>query len=304
MKNIHLFLSRIGKAIVYASVAFGISSSLFYSTAAVRQYSATQDNSHWIMQQTTRLQCQLTHDIPRFGKAKFTRYAGKGKLMEFELDMLRLPTGYSVAEVKSMPPMWKPGVSEKTLTRMKLLKQFDGTITDDDAWTLLSELEKGFVPTFYYQDFHSRFDQIAVGISSVNFPVAYDQFLQCSDNLLAYNFEDIALTVLNYHSNTDQLTKASQERLKQIAEYLKHDPEIDEVNIDAFTDSYGGRALNYQLSERRAEQVKVFLLAQGVNESRFMVTGYGEKRHISSNQTELGRAKNRRVVIRMARTSI
>lgn len=304
MKNIYLVFSRIGKATVYASVAFGISASLFYSNAAVRQYSATQDNSQWIMQQTTRLQCQLIHDIPRFGKAKFTRYAGKGKLMEFELDMLRLPTGYSVAEVKSIPPMWKPGVSEKTLTQMKLLKQFDGTITDDDAWTLLSELEKGFVPTFYYQDFHSRFDQIAVGISSVNFPVAYDQFLHCSDSLLAYNFEDIALTVLNYHSNTDQLTKASQERLKQIAEYLKHDPDIDEVNIDAFTDSYGGRALNYQLSERRAEQVKAFLLAQGVSESRFTVTGYGEKRHISSNQTELGRAKNRRVVIRMARTSL
>lgn len=281
-----------------------VSSSLAPVSAAVRQYSATQDNSHWDMQQTTRLQCQLTHNIPRFGKAVFTRYAGKEKLMEFELDMLRLPSGYSVAEVKSIPPMWKPGISEKTLTQMKLLKQFDGTISDDDAWTLLSELEKGFVPTFYYQDFHSKFDQIAVGISSVNFPLAYDEFLQCSDNLLPYNFEDIALTVLNYQTNSDQLTKASQERLKQLAEYLKHDPNIDEVNIDAFTDSYGGRSLNYQLSKRRAEKVKAFLLAQGVDESRFTVTGYGEKRHIASNQTELGRAKNRRVVIRMARSAI
>lgn len=283
---------------------------LFYSLglasshAAVRKYAANQDNSHWDMQQTTRLQCRLTHNIPRFGKAIFTRYAGKEKMMEFELDMLRLPSGYSVAEVKSIPPMWKPGVSEKSLTQMKLLKQFDGTITGDDAWTLLSELEKGYVPTFFYQDFHSRFDQISVGISSVKFPMAYDQFLQCSDNLLPFDFEDIALTVLNYHSNSDELTKASQERLKQLAEYLKHDPNIDEVNIDAFTDSYGGRSLNYQLSKRRAEKVKAFLLAQGVEESRFTVTGYGEKRHIASNQTELGRAKNRRVIIRMARSAI
>lgn len=272
--------------------------------ADIRKYSANPENSQWNMQQTTRLQCQLTHDIPRFGQAIFTRYAGKEKLMEFELDMLRLPAGYSVAQVKSVPPMWKPGVSEKSLTQMKLLKQFDGTITDDAAWTLLSELEKGFMPTFYYQDFHSKFDQISVGISSVNFPIAYEQFLQCSDDLLPYSFEDIALTVLNYQSNSDQLTKASQERLRQLAEYLKHDPNIDEVSIDAFTDSYGGRSLNYELSKRRAEQVKAFLLAQGVDESRFTVTGFGEKRHIASNETELGRAKNRRVVIRMARSSI
>lgn len=271
------------------------------TNAAVRHYKANDSASSWMLSTDTRLQCGLSHDIPRFGKVLFTSYAGKKPNMEFELDMLRLPENYSFAQVTSMAPAFRPGVPTKTISRMDLKKQFNPDVPEKAAWTMLTELEKGFIPTIYYADWHNPYDKIAVGLSNINFLDNYEKFLHCRSNLLTYSFEDIAYTILNYQSNTAELSKSSKKRLAQIGEYLKHSPEIDEIAINAYTDSYGGRWPNMELSKKRARVIKDYLTSVGVEASRVKVTGFGEKRHVASNKTELGRATNRRVVITMAK---
>ena len=87
--------------------------------------------------------------------------------------------------------------------------------------------------------------------------------------------------------------------MAMITEYLSLDPNLELVLVDAYTDSYGGRWPNLKLSERRAEKIKDYFVQNGVDVSRIQAEGYGERRHIASNQTTLGRGKNRRVVIRM-----
>ena len=166
---------------------------------------------------------------------------------------------------------------------------------------MLSELEKGFIPTVYYADWHSPYDKIAVGLSSINFNDRYFDFLKCVDNLLPYSFEDISYTVLQFEKNSDELVRSSKSRLSQIGEYLKHNPAVDEISIDAYSDSYGGRSTNMKISKRRAKKIEDYLVALGVDKQRLKVTGYGEKRHAASNQTVLGRMTNRRVVIRMTK---
>ncbi|MAD77243.1 MAG: hypothetical protein CML20_21100 [Rheinheimera sp.] len=267
----------------------------------LRQYSASIEQSVWQLTEQTPLLCQLEHAIPNFGNAVFQSKASKALNLNFELKMLRLPDAYSLAEVLSLPPAWRAGEPGKNLASMTLLKQFNGELPKKTAWTLLTELEQGFSPTFYYADWYSPYDQVAAKLNPVQFGPGYFAFTECVASLLPFSFEDIAFTVLSYESGSDQLTPESERRLGQIAEYLQHDSQIESIELQGYTDSYGGRWMNEQLSVKRAEKIKQFLAEAGVAGDKVQVDGFGERRHVASNQTSLGRATNRRVVLQMAR---
>jgi outer membrane protein OmpA-like peptidoglycan-associated protein len=267
--------------------------------AGIRQYSADINNSQWQLSSDSRLKCTLAHQIPNYGQARFYSIASRMLNMEFELDMLLLPDNYSLAEVRSIPPKWRPGVSGRVLTNMKLHRQFSPSLPKKVAWTMLSELEQGMNPTFYYDDWYSEQDKISVGLSTVQFKKAYQKFVGCVGNLLNYNLDDIAYTVLNFQFGSDKLTKSSEKRMAMISEYLTLDPELELVLIDSYTDSYGGRWKNQQVSEERAKKIREYFTNNGIDPLRIEAKGYGEKRHIASNNTQLGRQQNRRVVIQM-----
>jgi outer membrane protein OmpA-like peptidoglycan-associated protein len=269
--------------------------------AALRQYAAKVETSQWQLSSENRLQCTLAHSLPGYGEAMFTSMASKQLNMEFELDMLRLPKSYGVAAVYSVPPAWMPGQVQRTIADMPIRKQYNGDLPEQAAWTMLSELEKGYWPTIYYQDWYNQYDKISVGLNASNFAQPYQRFAECVANLLPYNFDDIAYTVLAYNKNTVDLTKYSKKRLAMIGDYLKEDSDLELVLLDGYSDSYGGRWGNKQLSIRRAVEIKGFLSQMGVEPSRIEVTGHGERRHISPNSNSSSRAKNRRVVIRMAK---
>ncbi len=69
------------------------------------------------------------------------------------------------------------------------------------------------------------------------------------------------------------------------------------VEVAGHTDSVGSDAYNQKLSEQRANAVSGFLTSRGLNRDRFIVVGAGETRPVASNDTEAGRAQNRRVEI-------
>ena len=284
-------------------ISLGISSVLYSlnTTAAMRQYTANQDNSNWNLVKTTRLQCQLNHEVPYYGEAVFKASASKNKDLTFNLDMVVRPENYAIAGLKAVPPSWRAGRPARDIADMKLLKKFDGELGNKTAWEMLTELEKGNQPTFYYQDWQNSADKIAVGMSNVNFKQAYWAFLQCRDELLPYNFEDISFTIMNYESNSSKLTKSSQQRLDKIAEYLKNDPSIESISIASYTDSYGGRWNNLDLSRTRAKAIKDYMVSLGVDETKVVTEGFGEKRFVDTNDNILGRDKNRRLVIQIAK---
>ncbi len=269
------------------------------ASAAIRQYTATADNSQWQVVTTTRLQCQLNHEVPYYGEAIFSATASKNKDLLFNLDMVVRPDNYSIAGLKAVPPIWRAGLPARDIADMKLLRKFDGELGNKTAWEMLTELEKGYQPTFYYQDWQNSADKIAVGLSNINFKQAYWAFLQCRDELLPYSFEDISFTVMNYQPNTSKLTKSSQQRLDKIAEYLKYDTTIAAISIDSYTDSYGGRWNNLELSKKRAQAIKEYMVSLGVDETKVETQGFGEKRHVATNDNILGRDKNRRLVIQI-----
>lgn len=71
------------------------------------------------------------------------------------------------------------------------------------------------------------------------------------------------------------------------------------VDVYGHTDSDGSAAYNVQLSEKRGVNVAEYLVSQGIDTRRFYVVGYGEERPIASNSTSEGKARNRRVEIKI-----
>ena len=72
------------------------------------------------------------------------------------------------------------------------------------------------------------------------------------------------------------------------------------VKIVGHTDSVGSDAFNQKLSEQRAASVVSFLLGQGVAADKLSSEGRGESEPVDSNDTDAGRAKNRRVEIHLS----
>ncbi|MCB9674026.1 MAG: OmpA family protein [Alphaproteobacteria bacterium] len=83
--------------------------------------------------------------------------------------------------------------------------------------------------------------------------------------------------------------------LDEVANTLLSNPEIIRVEVQGHSDNVGNLAYNLTLSQRRAESVKRALVDRGVAPEKLAARGYGAQRPVATNDSEAGRAANRRV---------
>jgi outer membrane protein OmpA-like peptidoglycan-associated protein len=103
---------------------------------------------------------------------------------------------------------------------------------------------------------------------------------------------------ITFNTDQDQVKSQFYPVLNSVAVVLKKYRQTI-VDVYGHTDSVGDDSYNFQLSQRRALSVATYLNAQGVDAQRFAVTGFGESQPIAGNDTEQGRAANRRVEIQL-----
>ena len=96
--------------------------------------------------------------------------------------------------------------------------------------------------------------------------------------------------------NKTNLSESAKTSLSQFATSLRNNPETN-VQIFGYTDNVGTRAANDKVSTERASVVKTYLVNSGVNSSRLSSQGMAWENPVASNDTEAGRAQNRRVEI-------
>jgi len=94
------------------------------------------------------------------------------------------------------------------------------------------------------------------------------------------------------------LDDGAQTRLLALTKQLKEQSQLS-VELEGYTDSTGASAYNIQLSQRRAEAVRRFLVEQGVELPRIHWIGLGDIRPVADNKTKQGRDQNRRVMLRL-----
>ena len=107
---------------------------------------------------------------------------------------------------------------------------------------------------------------------------------------------DTVVLRFDYLPNDTELNRAAQEQLLDIAPAILHHPEV-RLQICGYTDSWGSEDGNLAISRERALKVFNFLVAQGVPAEQLQVVGRGESHFVAPNDTQSGRAHNRRIEI-------
>jgi OOP family OmpA-OmpF porin len=100
---------------------------------------------------------------------------------------------------------------------------------------------------------------------------------------------------VNFDFDKSDIKAQYHQELADFAAFMKKHPGVA-VEIDGHTDSKGSDAYNQKLSERRAKSVRDYLVTKlGMSASLLTAVGYGESKPVASNDTDAGRAENRRI---------
>jgi OOP family OmpA-OmpF porin len=102
---------------------------------------------------------------------------------------------------------------------------------------------------------------------------------------------------LFFENNSDKLKVASLTLLDELTLILNK-YEGAQLFIDGHTDNVGSDDFNMVLSQKRTNAVRSYLIEKGIAENRLTATGFGESKPVATNETSLGRSKNRRVELK------
>ena len=101
-------------------------------------------------------------------------------------------------------------------------------------------------------------------------------------------------SLVNFASNSSELTSNAKNSLSKLITALVNSP-VTNISVYWHTDAVGRDDYNLKLSQKRAEEVKAYLVSNGISPDRITAIGMGETSPVSDNSTDSGRAENRRV---------
>ncbi|GAB4387475.1 MAG: OmpA family protein [Thermodesulfovibrionales bacterium] len=102
-----------------------------------------------------------------------------------------------------------------------------------------------------------------------------------------------------FDHDSAQVKPGAYDEIDKIAQAMNQYPRTV-ARVEGHTDSTGSEDYNIDLSIRRAQAVRNLLVQRGVSSSRIEAVGFGESQPVATNDTEAGRSRNRRVVIKIA----
>ncbi len=137
-----------------------------------------------------------------------------------------------------------------------------------------------------------------------------DSLDKCADSPVDIDVDESGCTIVpidlagvNFALQSHELTEESRKILDDVVVLINASPELQKIEVQAHTDNRGSKKYNQKLSELRAASVREYLVSRGVAPGRLVSKGYGESQPIADNSTEEGRAKNRRVELKVIQDS-
>ena len=106
---------------------------------------------------------------------------------------------------------------------------------------------------------------------------------------------------IQFDHGSAEIDPRSMDLLDAVAQIMKATTAIKTLTVEGHTDTTGDPAQNQPLSLARAAAVLKYLESKGVEHGRLEAKGYGSEQPVDSNDTEAGRAKNRRVMFKVTR---
>lgn len=266
--------------------------------AQATNYTQFIDDGGW-QSEGSVLSCNLVHQVPFYGHAVFQTRAGERSKFYLDSDSSRLKSGQ--ASLVARAPVWMEKNRKVDLGYVPVVQGFKPVqLASRHTERMLAELFNGLEVVFTRRPWYGAEESASIAITTVGFRAAYRQYLACLDGLLPVNFDQIKRTSVYFGSNQYEDFKTSElKKLDDIALYVKADPTVKEFFIDGHTDSVGTRDSNLVLAQQRADEVVRYLVGKGVPETSITSRWHGERYPVAKNGTVVGRAKNRRVTIRL-----
>ena len=138
------------------------------------------------------------------------------------------------------------------------------------------------------QQANNRINTLETRVNSINFSDAYTESQK---------------ETVTFNNNSSTLSAQSKSTLDKIAGDVSGQRAGYLIELQGFTDSNGSEQYNVGLSQRRAEAVERYLVSKNVPLYRISIVGLGEDNPVADNKTGAGRAQNRRVEVRVLKTT-
>lgn len=278
-----------------------VSCLLSVSATHAQVYSADLTSSEWKVA-SSPFACSLTHVIPVFGKAVFSRKAGGGEVFYVESQgKVIFPPGATAIE--TMPPVWRSDivpVSLGTITAVAGNQPIN--LGSAQLTPLVAQLSAGVNVMYSSQTLVRTSSSSAVMrivLNAKSFTAGYKNYQQCVANIIPYSFTQVARTFINYSEKSEGLTASNKADLNKVARYINADAKVVGVFVDGHSDNSHLADASETVSKQAAESVAAYLVQQGVASDKITTRWHGDKFLIASNATAAGRAQNRRVTVRL-----
>lgn len=252
--------------------------------------------SLWISRSDV-LSCKLIQPIPSFGRAIFERPAG-GEL-KFYLESPDSPFEKGSGVVMSSGANWMPNAPEKLISRLTFTAGEKPVVIDQQvAYQMMAELETGRAPAISRK---AKFDETGVTVttSPARFLPAYSDYRKCLIELAPVGWDKLERSRVTFKPDDDELSLETREWLDVVGFYLARENRPYTLFIDGHTDNTNTTRHNMELSQRRAQAVYDYLTDAGLDAERITLRYHGERYPVASNRSAKGKAKNRRVTLRV-----
>lgn len=245
--------------------SFFITLFIVATSISARVYQAPLYQSEWTAS-SGKTQCQLRHEIPRYGNALFELAAGEQLTLSLAIE--RTEPNFVDARISDFPSKWMHSSGENRFFPVQietnLGKHKKLIVRGDAAETMLTAMVEGRIPTFSYSWTSSS--ETSISLSSVNFFQPYDKFAVCRQQLLPFSQKDIQDKVIFFDNKSKVINSVSKQTLDLIGSYLSALGEKDVV-VGSEAAKFGGKT-DKKWFDKRFQVVKAELAKRGVNAKR------------------------------------
>jgi outer membrane protein OmpA-like peptidoglycan-associated protein len=244
--------------------------------------------------------CRLEQELDSYGVARFLGV--RGHSLKFELIGHRDLFSDGPVDVYQRTPQWHPDHPDQQLLGQALHVAGGGIAASDPVATrILLGLFEGYDISLSRQAWFAQDQQVGVKLTSVGLREGYPTFTRCFKGPLLRSWAEVERTRIGFPPAIWALDDAARQRLDELAAYLSRDPSVAEVFIDGHTDDSGSSRANLELARQRARTTADYLVSAGVPQEKLVVRYHGGRYPVADNSSEIGRAENRRVTIRLER---
>lgn len=279
---------------------FSLLISLVISNSAlanITRYQTPFEQAQWSFEGDL-FSCQIEHKIDGFGNIKLKALPGEKLSIELIADWL--DADGITTDLHVVSPSWK-STSDTIFAEANLLWHGNKATSQLNINPFLEALEQGLAWQTEINTEHGHSYQ--VNSSPVNTKQVAKKFKLCRYQLLPKPFSYVRSVALYFPSGSSQITANHETDLNAIVRYVQADPSITQILVDAHADSTGERLANLVLSKDRADEIASRLVEMGISMKMIQPRHHGARSPKVSNNTLAGRDKNRRVTVRLIKSS-